>query len=128
MNNAWQQEIHYRLLKLLAEEPQIGQREMAKKMGISVGVTNYCIGELTKKGLIKIHRFRSAKNKIPYTYNLTPRGIEEKGRMAVKFLKRKIEEYEEIKRQIALLSRELEENGLQELVSAEPKEAAATTA
>ncbi|MEE9421510.1 MAG: MarR family EPS-associated transcriptional regulator [Desulfatiglandaceae bacterium] len=74
--------------------------DMAKKMGISVGKVNFCISELAKKGLIKVKRFKSAKNKLPYSYMLTPRGIEEKGRITVRFLKRKIEEYEEIKCQI----------------------------
>jgi EPS-associated MarR family transcriptional regulator len=128
MNYDAQQEIHYRLLKLLAEEPQMRQKDMAKRMGISVGVVNYCIRELAKQGLIKIKSYKSEMNKFPQHYILTPRGIEEKGRITVRFLKRKIEEYEEIKRQIQLLTREIEQDGLQDLVSAEPKEAATTTA
>ncbi len=128
MNGLIQQEIRYRLLKILADEPRIGQRQIAEKMGISLGVVNYCLREFAKKGLIKIHRFKSARNKVPYSYILTPRGVEEKGRVTVRFLKRKIEEYEEIKRQIALLTKEVEENGLQHLVSEEVEEAASTSA
>ena len=100
MNNAYEQEIRYRLLKILAREPQLGQREMAKRMGISLGKTNYVLTELGNKGIIKIKRFKSAPSKIPYTYTLTPNGLEEKTRITLKFLKRKLAEYEEIKHQI----------------------------
>jgi EPS-associated MarR family transcriptional regulator len=112
MNNSFEQEIHYRLLNLLADEPQLRQRDMAERMGISVGKVNYCLAQLAKKGFIKVKRFKSAKTKIPYTYILTPVGIEEKGRITVRFLKRKLKEYEEIKRQIAVLTEEVEQNGL----------------
>ena len=92
---------------------------MAKKMGISVGKINFCISELAKKGLIKVKRFKSAKNKVPYSYMLTPRGIEEKGRITVRFLKRKISEYEEIKRQIEALTEEVEKSGLRGMAESE---------
>jgi len=115
MNHAYEQEIHYHLLNLLTDEPQLRQLDMAGKMGISVGKVNFCISELAKKGLIKVKRFKSAKNKVPYSYMLTPRGIEEKGRITVRFLIRKMSEYEEIKRQIETLTEEVEKNGLQPL-------------
>ena len=119
MNHRYEQEIHYHLLNLLADEPQLRQLDMAKKMGISVGKVNFCISELAKKGLIKVKRFKSAKNKVPYSYMLTPRGIEEKGRIIVRFLKRKMSEYEEIKRQIAALTEEVEKKGLRGLAESE---------
>jgi EPS-associated MarR family transcriptional regulator len=119
MNQPFEQEIHYRLLNLLTDEPQLRQRDMAKRMGISVGKVNYCISELAKKGLIKIKRFKSAKSKIPYTYMLTPKGIEEKGRITVNFLKRKLQEYEETKRQIEALTEQVEQNGLRAVAEAE---------
>ena len=125
MNPAYEQEIRYRLLKILAEEPKLRQLDMAKMMGISVGKVNYCISELAKKGLIKVKRFKSAKNKVPYTYILTPRGIEEKAILTVRFLKRKIDEYEEIRRQIRVLTREVEENGLTGVAESEIGEMAA---
>ena len=125
MNPAYEQEIRYRLLKILAEEPKLRQLDMAKMMGISVGKVNYCISELAKKGLIKVKRFKSAKNKVPYTYILTPRGIEEKAILTVRFLKRKIEEYEEIKHQIRVLTQEVEENGLTGMAESEIGEMAA---
>jgi EPS-associated MarR family transcriptional regulator len=104
---------------LTADESQLRQLDMAKKMGVSVGKVNFCISELAKKGLIKVKRFKSAKNKLPYTYMLTPRGIEEKGRITVKFLKRKLAEYEEIKHQIAVLTEEVEKNGLRGMAESE---------
>ena len=73
MKFEYEQEIRYRLLKLLAKEPKTSQREIAEKMGISLGKVNYCITELAAKGWIKITRFRSSKNKIPYTYMLSPK-------------------------------------------------------
>ena len=119
MNHTFEQEIHYRLLNLLVDEPQLRQLDIAKKMGISVGKVNFCISELAKKGLIKVKRFKSAKNKLPYSYMLTPRGLEEKGRITVKFLKRKLSEYEEIKHQITVLTEEVEKNGLRGMAESE---------
>ena len=107
--NRLDHEIRYRLLKILSEESRLTQRVMAKKMGISLGKVNYCLSELGKRGFIEIIRFKSAKNKIPYTYILTPRGMEEKARLTVRFLRRKISEYEEIKRQIMELAQEVDE-------------------
>ena len=119
MKQAYNQEIHYRLLNILADEPRIGQRDMARKMGISIGKVNYCIAELAKKGLIKIKRFKNTNPKLPYAYMLTPRGMEEKGRITIRFLKRKLEEYDEIKRQIEALTQDVERNGLRAMAEAE---------
>ena len=112
MNNPYEQEIRYRLLKILSRYSNLTQREMAKKMGISLGKVNYCLSELAKKGFIKINRFKGSKNKIHYFYILTPRGLEEKARITLSFLRRKIREYEEIKKQIKDLAREVEEERL----------------
>ena len=100
MNDRYEQEIRLRLLKILDLESNIGQRDMARRMGISLGKVNYCISELTKKGLIKIKRYKSARKKVPYTYIITPRGLKEKARLTVCFLRGKISEYKEIKCQI----------------------------
>jgi len=112
MNHNYEQEIQYRLLKMLSKEPNVSQRDMAERMGISLGKMNYCVTELAAKGWIKIIRFKSARNKIPYTYLLTPKGLEEKARMTLSFLKRKLAEYEEIKKQIRELHHEVEEEVL----------------
>jgi len=108
MNHLYEQEIRYKLLKLLTAESNLSQREMAKRMGISLGKTNYVLTELANKGIIKIKRFKSAVNKIPYTYMLTPEGLEEKAKITLSFLKRKLVEYEEIKRQIKEIANEAE--------------------
>jgi len=108
MNSDYEQEIRYRLLKVLSEDANLSQREMARKMGISLGKVNYCLSELAKRGLIDVIRFKSAKNKIPYTYVLTPTGMKEKARLTLNFLRRKVTEYEEIKRQIKELVDEVE--------------------
>ncbi len=113
------QEIHYYLLNLLATEPQLGQRDMARKMGISLGKVNYCVTELSRKGLIKVKRFQKARARKAYMYTLTPKGIEEKGRITIQFLKRKLREYEEIKRQINDLTRDIEQSGLTATLKAE---------
>jgi EPS-associated MarR family transcriptional regulator len=108
MNKSFEQEIRYRLLRILSRDSALSQRDMAKRIGISLGKVNYCISELTKKGLIKIIRFKSAGRKRPYTYLLTPHGIEEKAKLTVRFLKQKLMEYEEIKSQISQLAGELD--------------------
>ena len=114
MNNTYEQEIRYRLLKILRVAPDLTQREMAKKMGISLGKVNYCLAGLAKKGLIKINRFKISHNKFQYFYNLTPRGIEAKAELTLSFLKQKMTEYEEIRQQIKDLSKEAADEGLLE--------------
>ena len=115
MNYIYEQEIRYRLLKILAKEPQLGQREMAKKMGISLGKVNFCVSELAAKGWIKITRLKSARKKIPYIYMLTPKGVEEKGKLTIRFLKRKVSEYEEIKVQISEIYQEVKHEAVDNL-------------
>ena len=112
MNSDYEQEIRYRLLKVLSQDANLSQRAMAKRMGISLGKVNYCLSELAKKGFIKVNRFKDSKNKFKYLYILTPRGIEAKAALTISFLKRKMAEYSEIKRQIKELSREVETEGL----------------
>ena len=100
------EDLRYKLLKLLAEEPQISQRDLAGRLGISVGKTNYCLSALVDKGLVKINNFRRANNKLAYAYLLTPRGIEEKARVTVSFLQRKMREYAELQDEIEALRQE----------------------
>ncbi|MBW1895860.1 MAG: MarR family EPS-associated transcriptional regulator [Deltaproteobacteria bacterium] len=114
MNN-YEQEIRYRLLKILSRESKMTQRQMAKEMGVSLGKVNYCLSELSKIGVIKVNRFKSAKNKIPYAYVLTPKGLEERARVTVSFMKRKIAEFEEIERQIRELALEVKDENLEDL-------------
>ena len=99
-------EIAYKLLKLIEEEPHLSQREIAQKMGVSLGKTNYCLKALIDKGFIKLQNFYNNKKKSAYIYFLTPKGIEEKAAVTYRFLQRKIEEYEKIKVEIENLKSE----------------------
>ena len=110
MNANDDHEIRYRLFKLLENDPNLTQRQMAEQMGISLGKFNYCLNELVKKGFVKINRFKSSENKAAYMYILTPHGIEEKSRVTIRFLKRKMQEFENIKKQIDEIKEEIGDN------------------
>ena len=86
-------DIHLDLLRKIESNPKYTQRKLSIEMGVSLGKINYCLRKLTEKGLVKFTNFSQNKNKIVYVYLLTPRGIEEKSRLTVSFLKRKIYEY-----------------------------------
>ncbi len=101
------QEVHYKLLKILESDSTLSQRQLAKKLGISLGKANYCLKALIEKGWIKSRNFKNSKNKSGYAYILTPHGLEEKAKVAVYFLKRKQEEYEQLKKEIEQLQREV---------------------
>jgi len=91
------------LLKVLREvekNPNISQRELAANVNFSLGKLNYCLSALKIKGLIKMKNFQNNKKKIRYIYILTPKGLAKKTSMAINFLKRKMKEYDEIKREI----------------------------
>ena len=102
-----QQDTKFRLLKLLNDNPQMSQREMAKALGISFGGLNYCMNALIQKGLVKIQNFSHNQNKFSYRYLLTPSGIAEKTKLTSGFLKRKMFEYKSIKAEIDALKLEL---------------------
>lgn len=100
-------EIHFRLLRVLETTPEISQRELARHLGISLGKANYCLKALIDKGLIKVRNFGNNPNKLAYAYLLTPSGVEEKARITVHFLRRKVAEYEALEREIEQLRREV---------------------
>ncbi len=100
-------EQHFKILRLLEEQPHMSQRELSRRLGISLGKVNYCLQSLIDKGLIKANNFKNSHNKQAYAYLLTPRGISEKTRATVRFLKRKISEYEALRREIKNLRREV---------------------
>lgn len=100
-------ELHYKLLKVLQDNPDLSQRELAREIGLSLGKTNYCIRALIEKGFIKASNFRNSQNKVAYAYYLTPHGIEEKIQATAFFLKRKMNEYEALEREIDLLRQEV---------------------
>ncbi len=102
-------EYRYRILKLLENKPSASQREIASELGVSLGRVNFCLQALAEKGLIKVNNFRRNESKRAYLYYLTPKGIKEKARVTVRFLKVKLDEYEVLKRQVEELKREASE-------------------
>ena len=105
---------HYGLLKTLEENPGLSQRDLAKRLGVSLGKINYCLNALVAKGSLKINNFRNSDNKLAYAYLLTPSGVEQKARMTVEFLQVKVQEYERLRAEIVELKREAEQKGLLE--------------
>lgn len=103
----------YGLLKTLADEPNLSQRDLAKRLGVSLGKVNFCLNALIAKGCLKADNFRNSENKMAYAYLLTPRGVEQKARMTVEFLQIKIHEYERLREEIAELKRGVECENLQ---------------
>ena len=99
-------EYRYKILKRLESDPEISQRELAGELGISLGRVNYCVQALIEKGLVKAKNFRNSKNKKGYAYLLTPRGIEDKAKMTVEFLKIKLAEHEALTNEIENLRAE----------------------
>jgi EPS-associated MarR family transcriptional regulator len=108
-NTSLQEENHLKVLRLLEDNPRMNQRDLAEALGVSLGKTNYCLKALLDKGLIKMLNFRSSQNKLAYSYLLTPSGIAAKAELTKRFLKRKVAEYESLKREIEALKMEVEE-------------------
>lgn len=90
----------FEALRKIFNNPSATQRQLAKDLEISLGKLNYVINELRKKGLIKISNFQKNKNKSKYLYLLTPKGISEKTNLTINFMKRKLKEYDELKKEI----------------------------
>mgnify|MGYP001446353244 CR=1 FL=1 len=104
------EEAHFKLLRLIESSPNLTQREVARELGMSLGKVNYCVNALIEKGFIKARNFRNNKNKLSYAYLLTPRGIEQKAEITLHFLRRKVDEYENLKKEIRELRREVDQN------------------
>lgn len=98
-----QEDTYFRIMRLLQANPDLTQRELAEKLGVSVSGLNYCLKALIEKGWIKMQNFSTSKNKFGYVYILTSRGIAEKATLTGQFLRRKMEEYEALKAEIAAL-------------------------
>ena len=99
-------ENRYKLLKLLHENPEMNQREIASALGLSLGKANFCLRALIEKGWIKVGNFSRSSNKKAYVYLLTLKGIEEKTQVTKEFLARKEKEYEELRAEIEELQNE----------------------
>lgn len=93
-------------MRLIAAHPEMSQRDLARELGISLGKVNYCLQALLGKGLIKAMNFKNNKNKIAYSYLLTPKGVDQKAKLTVDFLKRKEKEFEALKSEIEALKQE----------------------
>ena len=102
------EDTNFRLMKILEANPNLSQREMGKELGISFGGINYCLNALVAKSLVKIENFSQNQNKFGYVYLLTPSGIAEKAAMTSSFLKRKMDEFEALKVEIAMLKSEID--------------------
>ena len=100
-------EYRYKVLKLLAENPHLSQRELARELGISLGKVNYCLQALIEKGMVKVGNFKNSQNKYAYAYLLTPKGIEDRAKVTARFLNRKLAEYETLQAEIENLRREV---------------------
>ena len=88
------------ILRKISKKKNITQRKLANELGFSLGKLNYCLNALKLKGLIKIENFKKNKNKINYIYILTPKGVAEKTKLTINFMKRKIKEYDELKKEL----------------------------
>ena len=100
-------ELQFRVLRLLESNPHLTQRELSQSLGVSLGGINYCLNALISTGLIKIQNFRNNKNKWVYAYLLTPQGVAEKTALTATFLKRKMQEYQELREEIESLRQEM---------------------
>ena len=94
----------YQLLKSLEQDANLTQRQLSKELGISLGKVNYCLQSLVQIGLVKVNNFKNSKNKIQYSYLLTPKGIEAKTKLTFEFLKAKTKEYEALKKEVEKLN------------------------
>ena len=93
-------EDHLDVLRKIQKKPKSTQRELAEVLGFSLGKLNYCIKALQHKGLVKIKNFQENPNKINYIYVITPKGIAEKTKLTLNFMKRKMKEYDELRKEM----------------------------
>ena len=91
---------HFDVLRKIQKKPKSTQRELAEELGFSLGKLNYCLKSLQVKGLVKIQNFKKNPNKLNYIYVLTPKGISQKTKLTINFMKRKMKEYDELRREL----------------------------
>ena len=104
---ALQEENHLKVLRLLEVNPLLSQRDLAGALDVSLGKTNYCLKALLGKGFIKMQSFNKSPNKLAYAYLLTPTGIAEKAGLTVRFLARKVAEFDSLTLEIEALKFEV---------------------
>lgn len=98
-----QEDTEFRVLRMLEQQPDATQRDLAENAGISVGALNYCLKALIAKGMVKMQNFGNSRNKFGYVYVLTPDGIRQRTALTNAFLKRKLAEYAALQREIESL-------------------------
>lgn len=101
-----QDEIQLKVLRILHEQPELSQRNLAKELGVSLGGINYCFKALVDKGWIKLENFSASKHKLGYIYVLTPSGLKSKSLLTMDFLRKKLLEYEQLSNEINVLKAE----------------------
>jgi EPS-associated MarR family transcriptional regulator len=104
-----QEEMRFKVLRALEQQPDLSQRQLADMLGVSLGKANYLLRALLDKGLLKARNFRNSQNKLAYAYLITPRGMAEKAALTRGYLERKSEEYEALRDEIYKLKLELEQ-------------------
>lgn len=105
-----QEDTYFRIMRILQENPDLTQRQLAEKLGVSVGGLNYCLKALMEKGWVQMQNFQASKNKLKYIYLLTPQGVVEKLLLTNRFFERKRQEYEALIVEIDSLKQEVKEN------------------
>ena|ERR1022692_2124194 len=102
--------VRYSLLRLLEANPAMSQRDVARQLGMSLGKVNFCLQALVEKGLLKATNFKNSQRKTAYMYFLTPRGLDEKAKVTARFLQKKMQEFEELRGDIARIRAEVRRN------------------
>jgi EPS-associated MarR family transcriptional regulator len=100
MNSFDEDEDKFKVLREIQKKPNYSQRRLANDLGFSLGKLNYCVKALKQKGLIKIKNFKKNKNKINYIYVLTPKGLDYRIKLTLRFMKKKMNEYDELRKEI----------------------------
>ncbi len=113
--SALREDVKFRILRLLHDNPEMSQRELAREVGVSTGGVHYVLGALVEKGMLKLGNFTAAKDKRRYAYVLTPHGIAERARLTRSFMLRKMAEYEALKAEIEEVGADLSEQDMVEI-------------
>ena len=111
------EDVRFRVLRLLMDNPEMSQRELARAVGVSTGGVHYVLNALAEKGMLKLANFTAAEDKRRYAYQLTPKGIAEKARLARRFMLRKMAEYEALKAEIEEIGAEFSEQERQAILA-----------
>lgn len=116
-----QEDVRFRVLRLLQDNPEMSQRDLAAAVGLSVGGVHYCINAMIDKGVVKLGNFTAAQDKRRYAYILTPKGLAEKAALTSRFLERKMREYDALKAEIDALKGELRPDADTALTRRDPR-------